>query len=389
MIKHILKILWNQRKQFWGIIIEQIFVFIILMLCITSLLLIIKQYKKPGILDTENVMVIGYMATNIHAQYTLEDEYKKMNELITNLKKNSNIIATTESPFLTPYMRSDDICKDSIFIDNVKINIHIKFSDLQGINVFKPYMEEGNWLIKNEMLPVEKQVIISRQLADAAKWNQSIGKKINIDGKDYTVVGVISGIKQTIFSNPVPAVIISFDPFRKNMMNYREIAVRVKNKKEFSALYYKESKRLFQKNTVLPIIYDLEDCKDLWMKDVTSMIAIQTIPTIFLFVFVFIGTCGIFWLNSKKRIKEFALRMAFGSTQGKLLYIVIFESIIISLIAMIPGLILSYFIYDFTLIHIAAIVTTSVIMIFFSIISAWYPAWKVSRANPAEALQYE
>jgi ABC-type antimicrobial peptide transport system permease subunit len=389
MIKQIFKILWNQKRQFWGITIEQIVVFIVLMLCVTSLLLIIKQYKKPGILDTENVMVIGYMTANIQDQYMLEDEYRKMDELINNLKKSSNVIAMSESPFLTPYMRNDDKCKDSIFIDDIKINIYIKFSDSKGIDVFKPHMEEGDWLMKKDMLPIEKQIVISRQLADAAKWNQSIGKKITIAGKEYTVVGVISGIKQTIFSNPAPAVIISFDPFRRYMMNYREIAVRIKSKKEFSSLYYKESRRLFQKNVVLPIIYNLDDCKDLWIKDVTSMIAMQVIPTIFLFIFVFMGTFGIFLLNYRKRIKEFALRIALGSTRRKLLYTVIFEGIIISSITMIPGLILSYFIYDFTIIHIIAIITASVIMIFFSIISAWYPAWKVSRVNPAEALQYE
>jgi ABC-type lipoprotein release transport system permease subunit len=70
--------------------------------------------------------------------------------------------------------------------------------------------------------------------------------------------------------------------------------------------------------------------------------------------------------------------------------LIISESLLITSFAMFPSLLLSFLIYDYASIADAtAIFTTVCIMLLFSVISAWYPAWKVSKVNPAEALQYE
>ena len=128
--------------------------------------------------------------------------------------------------------------------------------------------------------------------------------------------------------------------------------------------------------------------KDGLIEEITDII-LQAIPTLFLLIFAFIGTFGVFWLNSKKRIKEFALRIAVGSTPKSLIGLVIMESIIISTIAMIPGLVLAMSIYEFTMVHYIAIGITIIFMFVFSIVSAWYPAYIVSKINPARAFNHE
>ena len=68
---------------------------------------------------------------------------------------------------------------------------------------------------------------------------------------------------------------------------------------------------------------------------------------------------------------------------------VISESVSITLLASVPGLLLSLFIYALTPVHLAAIGITLGIMLLFSVFSAWYPAYKVSGMDPAAALHYE
>ena len=52
MIAHILKLIWNQRKHYTGIFIEQVLVFIILTICILSFSEKVRLYLSPGNLNT-------------------------------------------------------------------------------------------------------------------------------------------------------------------------------------------------------------------------------------------------------------------------------------------------------------------------------------------------
>ena len=94
-------------------------------------------------------------------------------------------------------------------------------------------------------------------------------------------------------------------------------------------------------------------------------------------------------MYSKKRKKEFALRLAIGSTPYGLARFVLFEGLTLTLVALLPGLIVFCLAYEFSPINLIAVGLTLAIMFLFSAFSAWYPAFLVSRINPAETLHYE
>lgn len=388
MIKHVVKILWSNKRLFSGIIIEQAFVFIILLFCLVSILVVFELYNSPGILDTKNVVVVGCMEDVSKGKRNLNN-IQVIDEVISILKDSPNVIAVTESPLLTPYMRIDDVSRDTINIDGQKINVYVKFSDKDGYKVFRPNMEEGTWLINNDSININEQIIISRNVANAARWTNAVGKKIMLAGINYTVVGVISGIKQYVFGETVPAVIISYAPFRSYMPNYREFSLKVKDKTVLMSDYYQAFQRVVSNDKLVPIVYDLDACKDFWMSDVRSIIGLQIVPTLFLFVFVFLGTVGVFFLTFKRRIKEFALKRAVGATIRQLHCLAILEGLIISLIASIPGIILACFVYNLRPVHFEAIVITLFILLCSSIIGSWYPAYSLLNIRPAEILKYE
>ena len=135
--------------------------------------------------------------------------------------------------------------------------------------------------------------------------------------------------------------------------------------------------------------FPMEEWKAFSMVGTMLSVAAQAVPAFFLFIFAFIGTFGLFWLQSKKRLKEYALQLALGATRRDLMKMVLGESLLISVMASIPSVLLAFFIYDFTVENIAAVVTTILLMCLFSLFSAWYPAYRISRVNPAEVLHYE
>ena len=61
MIGHVLKMLWQGRRKYAGVLMEQMLIFIILMVSMAALFEAINKYREPGLLNTDNAMIFGYM----------------------------------------------------------------------------------------------------------------------------------------------------------------------------------------------------------------------------------------------------------------------------------------------------------------------------------------
>jgi hypothetical protein len=383
---------WNQKRRYCGILTEQFLTGIILMLCAVSVAEAIKKYRDPGMLNTDNVLTFGYMIQGNSSKPAIVNSAKESLKVIDdNLKKLPFVEYTAKTSSLAPYLRPNESYRsDSIRVDEKRLQVFIKSSDEWGASVFNLKMEEGKWLSDHPMEDGSDPVIITRQFADKAGWTGVIGKKITLRSRTYTVVGMVAGLKQQPFE-PSPAAIVVPTYVMDGSGFYSEYVAKVKNGEQ--AAFYdacnKEFKRLISNKRVEPLVSDLRMRKEASMINATAGIVLQAIPTLFLLIFAFIGAFGIYWLYSRKRQKEFAVRMAMGSTGQQLIGIVVMESLLITGIALLPALLLSIFIYEYAMVHVAGVSVTVCTMLLFSLISAWYPAWKVSRMNPAEALQYE
>ena len=133
----------------------------------------------------------------------------------------------------------------------------------------------------------------------------------------------------------------------------------------------------------------MDNLKTKIMFPVTSRLKMLAIPTIFLLIFAFIGTLGLLMLHVKKRTPEFGLHRAIGASKRQQMQMMILQSLLLTLVASVPGLILSLFIFAVTLDHILATAVALAIMLLFSLISSYYPARKFASINPAEVLRQE
>ncbi|WP_455509762.1 ABC transporter permease [Butyricimonas paravirosa] len=376
-------LIWNDRKRFAGIFIEQILVFIVCMLCLVSIAFAIYEYNKPGILDTENVISVGYSVINKNAG-NLNDISRDFDQLLEKLRRNPNVKAISREDNFTPYIRGDSHKLDSITIDHIQLKVYTKWADRYTKSVYNIELIEGEWLTDETLADGSEGIVITQNIANTLKWQKAVGRKMLVCNRNYTVVGVIKGFRHTV-SRPSSATVIM--PISSRNTSYREIAVKVNDLELFTNDFYVEWNRTM-KNRGLALTFDYLD--KLRKSDVISEITdivLQTIPTVFLIIFAFIGTFGIFWLNLKKRSKEFALRIVVGSTPSQLMWYVVKESVIITSISMLPGLLLTVFIYEFTIVHLLAIGISIMLMLVFAIFSAWYPAYKVSQVNPVDAMR--
>ena len=193
-------------------------------------------------------------------------------------------------------------------------------------------------------------------------------------------------MKHAVFEPSSEAILFPFEH-----LPFMECVAKVKkgHEADFYNACDKEFKRAGLNNDVELFVFPMEEWKAFSMVGTMLSVAAQAVPAFFLFIFAFIGTFGLFWLQSKKRLKEYALQLALGATRRDLMKMVLGESLLISVMASIPSVLLAFFIYDFTVENITAVVTTILLMCLFSLFSAWYPAYRISRVNPAEVLHYE
>ncbi len=385
MIRNILKIIWNNWKAYFGILVEQTVVFTILMLCVVSVGMAIKRYHEPGVLDTESTVCFGYMVSK------MDSETKKaktmIHTVVDNLEKLSYVEAVTWSMGTIPYMRPNALY-DSVRIDGKAIRVNFKGSDKAAEKVFNPEIVEGEWLTGDVLEDGSRSCVVTQQLVDDLGWSQAVGRKIIFQDMNFTIVGVLAGIKHDAFEASDPTMVIDMgNGFRNDW--FCELCARVTpgREKDFVLAYYKEFNRLLPASGIQAFATEVRQAKKQNMSETTINLYLQAIPTLFLLIFAFIGTFGLFLQHMGVREHEFAVRLSVGSTKWKLLALVVVESVIVTIFACLPGLVLSLFIYDCTGVEITGIAVTLGVMLLFSVLSAWFPARKVIKINPAIVLK--
>lgn len=386
MLKHTLKLIWSDARRYIGLYIEQVIVFMILLICMVSTVDAIKRYNEPGLLNTENVIHFGYMSPNANPSETKKID-AKMEVIIERLKSSGVAKHISKSVHFTPYNRSDAyVFRDSVKVGAKTIRTAIKYADKDVIMVYEPQIIKGEWLDNKTTADGSLKAVVTNDLVREVGWSEAINQKIEYKGKMYSVVGVIERLKNSVFESPISSLII---PHAGNTLYGTDLSACVDNEDIFTLALIKEWQRADLDSTVQLMFINTDEMKQMSMLEVKMNLVMLGVPTIFLVFFAFIGTFGLFWLNSKKRVREFALRIAVGSTKRQLLGQVILESVIISLLAMIPGVIIFFVAYEATSLNFIALGITVCIMLTFALLSAWYPAYRTSKINPAIAFNNE
>ncbi len=393
MIKHIIILIWAQKKKYLTIISEHVLVFAILMICMISLLEAIAKYRAPGLLDSKNTIYVGYMVHSGFSEQNLTQIGNTMDLIIERLQKRSYVEAISESIQFIPFVRPpENFWADSLRLSSgEKVYAHIKATDAAAEKVFSPQLEQGHWFQDGERPNGKYPAVVTAQFVQKAGLDTPIGKEVNIGSLAYEIVGVISGLKESVFEESLASVVVPISSWNR-IAFYREYAAKIHSgyEDDFYSDYFKEFAHMGNLSQyVEPILSRMSKWQIDTMTKTVSEVTFTTVPTFFLFLFAFLGTMGLNLLDVRNRMKEFALRIALGATRQDAIKLIIFQNIFVSLIATIPGLALVILTYDFNLIVLAAIISTLIIIFLFAVLSVIYPALSIYKMNPALSLKYE
>jgi len=419
MIKHILKIIWTERKSNAWILLELTLVFCILWFCTDYLYFNVKRYFEPKGFDIEHTYRINISMKDegkiIVASGTDEEKEALLQNLWTiydRIKKYPAIENVSFSQASIPY--SGNNRSSGYFIDSVQLYSWVKEITPGFFDVFKIHIISGS-PFNDENSATGNVVIISGDRNDkfGPKQVTAVKEIQNSDSTKTNVIGVANKVKIDDYSD---YHIINYYPLKKDdksIISWREMAVRVKSEadKDFAEKFIKDMRNQLEIGPyiltgVIPLEKDREDYMNFtgYSGEFKSVFSI----TLFLIINIFLGIIGTFWFRTQSRRGEIGLRVAMGSSRANVQRMFIGETLLLLFLASIIAAVICinisladilkninvpmvssnikqvaavrYLInYGFTFLFLALI----------AILAVWYPAKKASEIPPAEALHDE
>ena len=391
MIKHILTMLYNQKKKFTAVIFEQVLVFIALSVSLAVTLDLFRSYRSPGMLDVDNVIGFGYLVNKNHDGQAFVKSAEAMDAVKEKLEKKPYVEGISECMQILPYQRPvENYWADSVsFASGKKVYAHYKVADEAAEGVFKLDITRGRWFRDGERVNGLAPAVITEQLAAASGLENPVGKIVYWRGQAYSITGIVSGIKEVALEEALPCIVLPFS-FMGPTGVYEELAARVKPgyEDDFVNDFYLEWNRAIPGNQSDPYLTLLSEGKKASMESSIIQIVAVGVPALFLLLFTLIGTVGINLMDVEERKRELALRMACGASRRSVMNLVIQQNVLITGLSSIPGIIVILLSFPWET-SLPVVGFTVVLTLALSVLCVLYPAFKVFGMKPAELLKEE
>lgn len=422
MIKQILKIIWKQRSSNGWIFTELLIVVAVLWGMIDSLLVDTYTYYSPMGFDIENVYKVnigkmdattpGFVQDSIHSTTDGEDLVR----LAENIRKTPQVEEVSLAAIACPYTWSNSwsslIRADADTAEKAESYQRFEVSP-SYFDVFRMKTSTGEPLRKaveensgDLVISADMEALFFEGLpgkGQKVKWSST-----NTESMD--IAAVSTPIRQTEYAKSRPCfylllrteqdMVESADGRKAENM---DCLIRMKDgfrAEDMERFLQDMSDRLTVNNIYVSSVTSLKDLRSEMLKRRQDNMKKKLVLVAFMLVNVFFGIIGTFWLRTQYRRGEMGLRTALGSSRSQLKRFLDVE-----------GLCLLAFTIPFVLLFIAnmlyfdlpdtvrlpftwwrftiAFGGAYLLMAVMIWIGIWFPAKRMAKMNPADALHYE
>lgn len=424
MIKHICKIIWNEKRSNAWIMLELVIVFCILWFCSYFLYSMGKRMAEPMGFDISSTYTInlGSKPEKIVGKLTKEERYASMLEIVDRLKTFPEVEAVSYSAYAIPYSGSywgRNYKADTTML----MGIWTKWVSPDYFKVFKIDFLKGNTFDANQMLNPNTGILGINKSGyinnlDLKGVTSLVDPELNLN---ISVIGTVTPIKR-FDSDIYPFASLFLPVTADQIFAYTEIpqelAIRVKEGYDEPDFAEKFQKKISSQMDVSPFylqsVKPVSELREHMLNGLVGISAkIKSSASIVLFILIniFLGIIGTFWLRTQSRSSEIGLQMALGASRSRIRKTYISEALLMVFVASILGFVLALNLhltgifdnlglpiisseskayteapwYEIYIVYLIALAVISVI----TIVGVWYPSLIASRVKPAKVLRGE
>ncbi|WP_455628285.1 ABC transporter permease [Parabacteroides chinchillae] len=418
MFRHILKIMWNQRRSNGWIFAELLIVAGVLWTMVDMFYVDYRTYYSPLGYDITNVWRFKLSAQDVG---TLPDsvphmpESEKLSRLMDQIRQVPEVEDVCASFYSCPYSTGNS-WRTIRPLDGDTANLGEESFQIRNVTpeyfrLFRVKTSDGK-PVADEIAGVHNALVLSKEMAEMFYHGQPArGRKVNHSnyGQTFTVASVSSSIRDDEFKRPEPCFYQCLDGgiFNEVVDGFgaynAELCVRMKKpyaQEEMNLLLQGMGDRLMVDNLFVYAVNNISVFRDRKLapkeNDMSNKISLMA----FMLVNVFFGIIGTFWLRMQNRRGEIGLRMALGAHRISLKRYMYSEGLSLLLMTM-PVLILfsvNLILLDYPdtyrqplslLRYLATFCITYGLMAVMILLGIWLPVRKALKMDPAEALHYE
>ncbi len=389
MIRHIFKLMWNQRRKNGLLFLELFFAFAILFGVFSGLIHHLRNYQSPLGFETENMWVVDmYLwevedsAEIIGYKHQLKRELSAVPE-VREVSFTNNVTPFSGSIWTTS---SDD---NGFEIYTLIVRVDEFFKEVAGLTV-----TQGKWFEGTESVEKYRPIVISELL-----WEESFNRNpvldsiYSINGEECKIVGMVDHYKyQGEFAKEQPLTFF-YHPMQDQGVYTINLKLGPKPEPEVEEKISQIVSGIVKRDdsTIRKMeVERVESSRKYWI----PMTAILSICG-FLILNIALGLFGVLWYNINKRKGEIGLRRSMGATQGEISRQFIGELLVITLAALFIG---GLFAIQIPLLDVVPwpdsdfyfglLFTLGLILLLVSL-CAFFPSRQAARIHPAEALHEE
>ena len=302
------------------------------------------------------------------------------------------------------------------FVNGKKLKLNKRFTDAAYWDIFDFDFIEGKAFSQSDYDKGNRFVVITEYLKQQYFGDEAaVGKYIDIEKFAFRVIGVVKTVSETnkyTFSDlwvPTTSLNENFNG-KRYISDYRAVFL-AKSAEDFELIKAEFQKRV--KQIPMPsseydkIVYILDSKFEARAREMSGDIEDSAVTTYIstligaAFLFMLLPAINLININTSRimeRTSEIAVRKSFGASSGSLVVQFVVENIILTLIGGIIALLITEVvlrqitvmgIIKHTSYHIDLYVFSMGLLcaIIFGLLSGVFPAYKMSRLNPADTLK--